>query len=76
MIVPHITITTHLVDPRPVEYWYAFDLDQLEHCDAVLRLPGPSIGADNEIEHAEGLGIPVFYDQDDLVAWAHQRAAA
>lgn len=32
----------------------------LQHCDAVLRLPGASTGADNDVRIAEQLGIPVY----------------
>ncbi|MGL4423617.1 MAG: DUF4406 domain-containing protein [Gemmataceae bacterium] len=29
-------------------------------CDAVLRLPGESRGADNDVKQAEARGIPIF----------------
>lgn len=32
----------------------------LQHCDAVLRLPGPSTGADNDVRIATERGIPVY----------------
>ncbi len=32
----------------------------LQHCDAVLRLPGESTGADNDVRIASELGIPVY----------------
>ena len=32
----------------------------LQHCDAVLRLPGDSTGADNDVRIATELGIPVY----------------
>ena len=32
----------------------------LQHCDAVLRLPGASAGADNDVRIATELGIPVY----------------
>lgn len=32
----------------------------LQHCDAVLRLPGASAGADNDVRIASELGIPVY----------------
>jgi hypothetical protein len=34
----------------------------LQHCDAVLRLPGESAGADLDVATAERLGLPVFSD--------------
>lgn len=32
----------------------------LQHCDAVLRLPGKSNGADNDVRIARERGIPVY----------------
>lgn len=32
----------------------------LQHCDAVLRLPGESTGADNDVRIAHERGIPVY----------------
>lgn len=60
VIIPHVTLAAHLVAPRPVDYWYRFDLDQLAACDALLRLPGDSTGADKEVAYATEHGIPVF----------------
>ncbi len=34
----------------------------LQHCDAVLRLPGTSKGADNDVKIARERGIPVYFD--------------
>ena len=34
----------------------------LQHCDAVLRLPGASKGADNDVKIAKERGIPVYFD--------------
>jgi hypothetical protein len=35
-------------------------------CDAVLRLPGHSAGADNDVRLAQERGIPVFHDIRDV----------
>jgi hypothetical protein len=59
-VVPHLSLLWHLVSPRPVEFWYAYDLELLAHCDAVLRRPGASTGADAEVDAADRAGIPVF----------------
>jgi hypothetical protein len=40
----------------------------LQHCDAVLRLPGASSGADNDVRIATGLGIPVYHRIEDIPA--------
>lgn len=67
-IVPHLTMFWHLVAPRPIEYWYAYDLEVMARCDYVLRLAGESTGADAEVKEAHRLGIPVVYDIDELYA--------
>jgi len=40
----------------------------LEHCGAVLRLPGASKGADEDVRRAGLLGIPVFHRVEDVPA--------
>lgn len=67
-IVPHLSLLWHLVTPRPIEFWYAYDLEVIARCDFVLRLAGISTGADAEVKEAERLGIAVFYDVHELLA--------
>ena len=38
----------------------------LQHCDAVLRLPGASKGADNDVRIAGERGIPVYFDISEI----------
>ncbi|MEV0025706.1 DUF4406 domain-containing protein [Streptomyces atroolivaceus] len=38
----------------------------LAHCDAVLRLPGDSAGADQDVATARGRGLPVYYDTAEI----------
>lgn len=63
------------VFPASYEVWLRLVEGWLSRCDCVLRLPGPSKGADHEVALAGELGIPVFYSVEDLVAWARERAA-
>ena len=65
-IVPHTTLLLHLMYPSHVEVWYGYDMTILEHCDAVIRLKGASVGADKEIEHADECEIPVFKEIDNM----------
>ena len=44
------------------EEWMEFDRVWLLQCDALLRLPGESSGADREVAWAKEAGIPAFYD--------------
>ena len=38
----------------------------LRHCDAVLRLPGASKGADNDVSIARTRGIPVYFNVEEI----------
>lgn len=38
----------------------------LERCDAVLRLPGESRGADQDVAIARRRGIPVYFSLDEV----------
>ena len=53
------------------EHWMRYDFAFLDVCDAVLRLPGVSPGADREVARAHGRGLPVFHSEAELLAWAH-----
>lgn len=64
--IPHLSHFWHLVAPHPVDFWYAYDLEWLAVCDAVLRLDGESVGADREIEVAEYLGLPVYRALEEI----------
>lgn len=66
-LIPHLTDfmepgSTH--GTERYEWWLETDLAWIETADAVLRLPGESVGADREVAHALKMGIPVFYDID------------
>lgn len=58
--VPHLTHLWHTISPRPFDDWMRLDLDWLPVCDAVVRLPGNSRGADMETSAARDYNIPVF----------------
>lgn len=55
------------------EDWYGMDLVIIERCDALLRLPGQSHGADMEVAHAAQKGIPVFGTVEQVIEWAAGR---
>lgn len=63
---PHWSALQQMHHPLTPEKWYEFDLHWLRLCDAVLRMPGESVGADAEVKHAELAAIPVFYYGDSL----------
>lgn len=67
---PVAPLLSHYVDhryPTSYERWMRWCLAILSRCDAVLRLPGESAGADWEVAVAEGLGKPVYYQIDDVI---------
>jgi hypothetical protein len=60
VLIPHLTLLAHAIEPRDVDYWYEFDLDQIHHCSALWRLDGESTGADREVDHAYAFELPIF----------------
>ena len=74
-LVPHLTMLWQLVDPKPIDHWYEYDLHLLRRCDAILVMPGESRGAEAEAALAVEIGMPVFYDEADLFEWVKQRPA-
>jgi hypothetical protein len=47
----------------------------LARCDAVLRLPGESVGADQDVALARRRGLPVYHDVAQIPALDRQGAA-
>jgi hypothetical protein len=68
---PHWSHFQHTLLPMPYEVWLDFDNQFLVVCDALLRLPGESSGADKEVALARSLGIPVYHSVDEL--WVGMR---
>jgi hypothetical protein len=58
--------STAVGDPISEEILYPAADRLLHHCDAVLRLPGASQGADQDVRIATERGLPVFYRLDDV----------
>ncbi|MFC5064548.1 DUF4406 domain-containing protein [Actinomycetospora atypica] len=55
-----------LDDPLAEQVLYPTAQRLLEHCDAVLRLPGESAGADQDVAIAERRGLPVYHRVEDI----------
>lgn len=58
--VPHLCHFWDVSHPMDYETWMRWDMAWLEQCDILLRLPGPSAGADREVARARELRKPVF----------------
>jgi hypothetical protein len=52
--------------PEFTEYQYPVAHRLLEKCDAILRIPGESRGADLEMEKARHMGKIIFTDLDQV----------
>lgn len=68
--IPHLSHFWHLVEPRTYSFWVDYDNEWLPLCDALYRIDGESAGSDAEVELAKKLGIPVFYDFEELIDWS------
>ena len=53
-------------DPLAEQVMYPTAQRLLQHCDAVLRLPGESTGADQDVAIARERGIPVYTSLDQI----------
>ena len=53
-------------DPLAEQVMYPTAERLLHHCDAVLRLPGASRGADQDVAIAEARGLPVYHSLDEI----------
>ena len=57
---------TTATDARAERVMYPTAQRLLAHCDAVLRLPGASTGADQDVAIAHERGLPVWYRIEDV----------
>jgi hypothetical protein len=53
-------------DPVAADVMYPVAHRLLQHCDAVLRLPGESRGADQDVAIARERGLPVYPALEDV----------
>ena len=65
-VVPHLTAFWHAITPKSWQEWLDIDLAILNKCDALLRLPGESKGADAEVRKAQELGLKVYFDLSEV----------
>ena len=74
--LPHLSIYWALLDPPKGgtvrdshDVWLPYDLEWLRQCDALLRLPGASVGADREEVEAARNRIPVYRSVDEFLRY-------
>ena len=68
--IPHASMLWDIYSPHEYEYWMARDMAWLEQCDAIVRMPGVSPGADRECAWAVKNDIPVYFIDDNGVMYA------
>lgn len=57
-ICPQLSVLADFTDPGRLTYeqWLELDFRYIDLCDAVIRVPGESPGADREVEYARSKG--------------------
>ena len=65
--IPHLTMFWDFLYERLYEDWIEYDREWLKQCDAMIRLPGHSHGADEEEAEAHRLKIPVYHSVTEFV---------
>ncbi|GGN42847.1 hypothetical protein FHR83_007147 [Actinoplanes campanulatus] len=61
---------TSVTDPVAAQIMYPAAERLLAHCDAVLRLPGASAGADQDVAIAQKRGLPVYHSVSEIPGYA------
>ncbi|OHB70483.1 MAG: hypothetical protein A2V70_06230 [Planctomycetes bacterium RBG_13_63_9] len=64
---PHLSWYLDPAGEIPHDTWMEVDLPWVAVADAVLRIPGESLGADIEVDHARAVGVPVLGTIGELV---------
>lgn len=64
---PHLSGLWQMIKPVDYEAWLTYDFAWIERCDALLRMPGASPGAEREVAFAKKLGIPVFTNINEIL---------
>lgn len=66
-IIPHLSALWAMIGSEATyEDWLELDFELISRCDAVLRIPGESPGADREVMYALDLGKPIYLDWKDV----------
>lgn len=74
--IPHLTHFFGTEKERPgvdSTKYLEWDLALLLRCDALIRIPGVSKGADQEVQTARAAGIPVYYMTGDVPLISHRQ---
>ncbi len=64
-----------VTDPLAEQVMYPTAQRLLQHCDAVLRLPGASTGADQDVAIAQERGLPLYHRIQEVPGYQSATAA-
>jgi len=64
--LPHLSHFWNLFHVHSWEEWMTLDHEYIQLCGAVYRLPGESKGADQEVQWAMSLGIPIYHRMEEI----------
>ena len=64
---PHLNHLWSFLYPHEHEYWMRLDLAWLTKCSCLIRLPGESPGATEEVLRARELRIPVYRSVEEFL---------
>ena len=70
--IPHLTHFWHFIHKHGYDFWMRQDETWLRQCEAVIRIQGESAGADQEVELAHRLGIPVYNSPYEFLRAVHR----
>ena len=66
--IPHtMTGLWSVLSEKSGDEWLEYDLEWLAECDALIRLPGESPGAEVEVSFANESGIDVYHSVDEFL---------
>jgi len=65
--IPHLNHYWDQLKPHEYRFWMDQDKAWLLKCDALVRLPGESKGADEEVVIALDNNIPVYFGIDEFL---------
>ncbi len=68
--VPHQNALWALIYPHDGEFWLDYDFSLLARSDALYRVEGCSDGADDEEAYSREVSMPIFRDDESVIAWA------
>jgi hypothetical protein len=67
--VPHLSALWQMNHPRSHQDWLDYDLHWLAQCNVLYRMPGESVGANQEELWARDMEIPIFTTLTGIAKW-------